>query len=267
MYKKIIWPLLLVLSMTLMVIFMIGFTRAITISNGSSSKSDVDSEVVNNPKHEGNQSEATSNKVPNILVMGDSIGYGFGDEGNQGIGKRYASLVDPEGLQEIQVTNLSVSGAEVADLKNLINQGEYVPLISEVNLIIISIGGNDLNRLQFQETSTLEIDYEEKLKAYKDDLQSVIARIRDINPNAQLALVGLYDPYNNEVQQKTRLLLNWNYESRQMVYEDSKMVYIPTYELFQYHLDTYLAFDQFHPSSEGYKAITEVLYGILKSVE
>ncbi len=267
MYKKIIWPSLVVLSMTLTVIFMIGFTRAITISNGSGSKSDVDSVGVTGLEQESNESEATSSKVPNILVMGDSIGYGFGDEDNLDIGKRYASLVDPEGVEEIQVTNISVSGTEVAELKNLINQNEYVPIISEVTMIILSIGGNDLNRLQFQESSTVEIDYEETLKAYKDDLQSIIARIRDINPNAQIALVGLYDPYNNEDPQKTRLLLNWNYETRLIVYEDSKMFYIPTYELFQYHLDTYLAFDQFHPSSEGYKAITEVLYRILNGMD
>ena len=122
MYKKIIWPVLVILSMTLAIIFMIGFTRAITISNGSGAKSKVDSEAENGFEQESNESDATSNKVPNILVMGDSIGYGIGDESNQDIGQRYASLVDPEGVQGIEVTNLSVSGAEVAELKNLINQ-------------------------------------------------------------------------------------------------------------------------------------------------
>ena len=47
MYKKIIWPSLVILSITLTVMFMIGFSRAITISNGSGPKSDIDSEGVN----------------------------------------------------------------------------------------------------------------------------------------------------------------------------------------------------------------------------
>ena len=121
--------------------------------------------------------------------------------------------------------------------------------------------------MQDQDPSTLEIEYEETLMAYKEDLQAIIQRIRDLNPNAQLALVGLYDPYNNENPQKTRLLLDWNYETRRMVYEDPLMVYIPTYEVFQYNLDDYLAFDGFHPSGAGYKVITEMLYGILNGTE
>jgi lysophospholipase L1-like esterase len=38
---------------------------------------------------------------------------------------------------------------------------------------------------------------------------------------------------------------------------------VPTYELFKYHLDSYLSPDEFNPSGEGYQAIVEEVFDIL----
>ena len=271
MYRKIIWPLLLLASVGLMVVFIIGFATSITVSNGN--RADTTS-VIETASIESTQGDANDNDAadatdavdavnPNILILGDSIGFGIGDDPNQGLGIRYAAMLDPEGIQDIKITNLSIPGAKVSELFELVNQPENVAALSEATLIILSIGGNDLNNIDNLDPLSIEIDYKETLDQYMEDLQGIVSSIRTLNNRAQLSIVGLYDPYAENDSYKTSLLLQWNYETQRIAASDLRMVFIPTYELFQYNLSTYLAADQFHPSSLGYQAIAESLYRIL----
>jgi len=271
MYRKIIWPLLLLASISLMVVFIIGFVSSITVSNGN--RMDTTS-VIESTSMDTTQGDNNSNKDdevdvdnPSILILGDSIGFGIGDDPNQGIGRRYAALLDPEGIKDIQITNLSIPGSKVSELFELVKQPENVAALSEATLIILSIGGNDLNNIDDLDVLSLEIDYKETLEQYMEALQGIVNSIRALNNRAQLAIVGLYDPYAENDSNKTSLLLQWNYETQRIAASDLRMIYIPTYELFQYNLSTYLAADQFHPSSVGYQAIAEALYRILHGVK
>lgn len=262
MFRKILWPGLVAVSILLMVVFLIGGYVALTISQGPS-EGNTDGPVLGEQGFEDSSESESPLEVGNhLVILGDSIGFGIGDEETLGIGNRYVALVDPEGSRDIQVTNLAVAGAVVGDLRTLVGQGAYEPDLTKASLIIMSIGGNDLNALQGQDKATLTLDFKEILDAYKVDFEAIVKRIRQVNPDVQVAVVGLYDPYNNKNPEQTKLLLEWNYETRLMVHEDGNMVYIPTYELFQHHLDAYLAFDNFHPSGEGYNLIAQLLYEI-----
>ncbi len=255
MIKK-IWPLILLSTIALMLIFMTGLITAIGITNGGDDNP-VESEV-----NEPTIPIDPSNVDGKILVMGDSIGFGIGDDPDMGIGKRYAQILDPE--NPVAVTNLSVAGAVSSDLAALVMVAENAPFISAANLIIISIGGNDLNRLQFEDSLTLDTAFQETFNAYQENLQAILNRLRVLNPQAQIALIGLYDPYGQENPQKTQKLLEWNYQSQLICETDLKTAYIPLYDQFKYHLESYLAADQFHPSSLGYQVIAEELDRVLK---
>lgn len=267
MFRKFIWPLLLLASISLMVVFIIGFSTSITVSNGNRIDATNTSEpVVTQPTQEIDPNDTLKNEPPNILILGDSIGFGIGDDTNQGLGKRYALLLDPEGLKAIKIANLSVPGARVGDLLESLKQPENSVALSEATLIILSIGGNDINNIDSSDTLTTEIDYRETLKQYTESLQGIVSGIRMINNRAQLTIIGLYDPYAENDTYKTNLLLQWNYETQRIAATDLRMVYVPTYDLFKYHLKAYLAVDQFHPSGVGYQAISEELYRILHGV-
>lgn len=273
MYRKIIWPLLLLASMSLMVVFIIGFVSSITVSNGNrvDTTSVIESTSIDTTQGDANDNDVNDNAAdvdnPNILILGDSIGFGIGDDPNQGLGIRYATMLDPEGIQDIKIANLSIPGAKVSGLFEIVNQPEIVAALSEATLVILSIGGNDLNNIDDLDALSIEIDYKETLTQYTEVLQGIVNRIRALNKHAQLAIVGLYDPYAENDSYKTSLLLQWNYETQRIAATDLRMIFIPTYELFQYNLSTYLAADQFHPSSEGYQAIAEELYRILHGVK
>ena len=262
MYKKLIWPLLLVSSIALSIVFIAGFVTAIVVSK--SEKSVSTEQYLESSTNIPAEGDSIPEEASEILILGDSIGFGVGDEENLGIGKRYLNLIDEKDGNEKNITNLSVPSYESNELVNLIKSAENRASISTANLIIISIGGNDLNRLEYEDSVSLRLAFEEALKNYKENLALITKEIRAINPDAQLALIGLYDPYSKEEPEKTRLLLEWNYETRLVVDSDVKFAYVPTYELFKYHLTDYLSPDEFHPSGSGYQAIAEELDRILK---
>lgn len=275
MFKKILWPLILVASISLAIVFIGGFIVSVNI-NRASDMSDVDKEDEIGARDQVDQAEnrdipdaildtirENSETRPDILIMGDSIGFGVGDEEGLGIGKRYINLIDKDAKDQIGPTNISVPGYESGQLVDLIKSGENEDAISKANLIIISIGGNDLNRMEYEDDLTMEIVFKEGLETYKENMGLIIKEIREINPDAQLAFIGLYNPYSREEPEKNRLLLEWNYETSLIVDRDTKFAYIPTYDQFKYHLDDYLSTDEFHPSALGYQFIAEELDRIL----
>lgn len=260
MLKKIIWPLILFISIALTIVFISGFITSVNVSK--SEEKDSVEKPITNAKKTSEEGEA-SIESSEILILGDSVGFGLGDEENLGLEKRYLDIINKKGENKKEVTNISVPGYESTDLVNLIKSGENDSVISNASLIIISIGGNDINRLESEDNVILTVAFEKALKNYQTNLKGIIKEIRKNNPDAQLAFIGLYDPYNKEEPEKTKLLLEWNYETRLIVNSDFKFTYIPTYELFEYHLDEYLSPDGFHPSGLGYQMIAEELDRVL----
>lgn len=260
MIKKVVWVVLSV-SILLSIIFTTGFITSLNIIRSG------EKEIMELPKMQTNDKENSTENLTNsnlkILIMGDSIGYGIGDEENLGIGKRYQDLMNTENQTKLEITNISVPGYESDDLGVLIKSQENQSIIAEADLIIISIGGNDLNRLKYTDELTMSISFKETVKKYKENIETIINEIRTVNTDSQLAFIGLYDPFDKKEPQKTKFLLEWNYETRLIIDTDLKSSYIPTYEEFEYHLDEFLSADRFHPSAEGYQIIAEALYRIL----
>jgi|SRR6056297_141569 len=263
MFNKIIWPILSFISISLVIVFIIGFVFSINIDKGNPEDLIQVIDKKDDFLNTSNESNPEEDKILNILVMGDSIGFGIGDETNKGIGKGYKELISKEESKDIEVANISVPGDESDELLNLIENKQNDSIILKADIIIISIGGNDINSIEYEDALSLDVNFKEILKAYKENLEKIINQIREINTEAQLAIIGLYDPYSKEESQKTRLLLEWNYETGLIANLNYKIAYVPTYELFKYHLDSYLSADEFHPSSKGYQAIVEELYDIL----
>ncbi|MCC5889997.1 MAG: hypothetical protein JJU01_05455 [Alkalibacterium sp.] len=260
MFKKIIWPLIVTSASILSILFLYGFIASITVSRGE--EEPVSSEDQTEPVQEFTD-ELPVAEVSDILVMGDSLGAGVGDEENRGFGERYRDLLTEADGEERTLANMSVPGYEAPQLLEQIESGEFDSAIASTELIIISIGGNDLNRLQIEDELTISLEFEETLSTYIGNLEASIEAVRALNPEAQLALIGLYNPYRQENPELSRFLMEWNFETQLLASGDDRITHIPTYELFQYHLDDYLSFDQFHPNGAGYQAIAEALDRIL----
>src|SRR5438128_1690114 len=95
---------------------------------------------------------ATQQALPHtsihVVILGDSLAYGAGDETGKGIGGR----LDPAVFSTL---NLGVNGAQTSDLIGKLGQQRFRDRIADADAIILSIGANDLWRDERRRQETL----------------------------------------------------------------------------------------------------------------
>lgn len=129
----------------------------------------------------------------------------------------------------------------------------------------MTIGGNDL----FQGGQALEnlnaSANEAAREAYVKNLDAIFSEIREINKDAVLYYVGLYNPFNDLEDAKTTsaVVRQWNFESAETAAKYPNVIMVPTFDLFEQNVNDYLYSDKFHPNSEGYKLIGERLSSLI----
>lgn len=252
--------LILILSVTalgLSLVFGVGFFQALQIGSNTSKREQM--------VREAGSAVATDERSGTVIVtLGDSIGAGVGDEAGLGIDERYLSLLDQAERSALSSENFAVSGAETSDMRTTLQSGAVDLALKDAAFILISIGGNNLNRINETSAALEMAAYDEALKAHRENLAASLTYIRERNPLAHILVLGLYNPYGNRRDdQALRLLHRWNYETRETVtaFEGTNMV--PLYDIYEGHLDRLLSIDRFHPSGEGYQVIAEGIDGIL----
>ena len=199
-----------------------------------------------------------------ILTIGDSIGVGIGDERNMGIGERYVTMQEYEIRDLYEVINFAVPGAETKNLLEQVINGEVDDAIVSSDLIIVSIGGNNLNRIRNAEASMLMVEFEEKLSEHLGDLEKVLSYIGDKNRDAEIVVLGLYNPFGDDTNNEdVRLVQEWNYQTRVAVMEVENSHVVPLYDIFADNLELLLSIDDFHPSGEGYERIARMVDQII----
>ncbi|MDT0123473.1 GDSL-type esterase/lipase family protein [Paenibacillus sp. RRE4] len=206
----------------------------------------------------GNKAIVEDGKI-RMAVIGDSLARGTGDDEGLGFVRRAANLLKDEGNDVQVLNNLGVNGLRTdALLKKLDEQGvQYV--LQQSNFILLSIGANDLFQggqvLQGEDPPTAE-----KLAAALPDtskrLQEILKKVKEINPNAQIAYIGLYNPFGNvkELEKPgNAVVAAWNDAAMSILNNEDNMTLVPTFDLFENHLDEYLSSDHFHPNGQGYQ--------------
>lgn len=263
MFNKVIWPIMMLVTSLMVIIFIFGFTKVMNITGADTTQSQEDNTISNETLIDEsvldmNSIDEKTEKV--ILTIGDSIGAGVGDERNMGIGERYVTMQDYEVRDVYEVINFSVPGAVTNSLREQVISGEIDEAINASDLIIISIGGNDLNRIRNSEASMLMVEFEEKLRGHLAELAKVLDYIQKNNSDAEIVVLGLYNPYGNESNNEDiRLLQDWNYQTRVAVLELENSHIVPLYDIFDSNLDLLLSIDDFHPSGEGYELIARMV--------
>lgn len=206
----------------------------------------------------GNKAVVEDGKI-RMAVIGDSLARGTGDDEGLGFVRRAANLLKDEGKDVQVLNNLGVNGLRTdALLKKLDEQGvQYV--LQQSNFILLSIGANDLFQggqvLQGEDPPTAE-----KLAAALPEtskrLQEILKKVKEINPNAQIAYIGLYNPFGNvkELEKPgNAVVAAWNDAAMSILNNEDNMTLVPTFDLFENHLDEYLSSDHFHPNGQGYQ--------------
>ncbi|NGZ74322.1 GDSL-type esterase/lipase family protein [Saccharibacillus alkalitolerans] len=200
-----------------------------------------------------------------IVAIGDSLAKGTGDTTGQGFARRTAALLDNGTEREVRfLNNLGINGMTTRQLLGELDEPGLRYVLKEANLILLSIGANDL----FQGGAALQIGaaapdtaaLDRVLPEAAKRLGEVLDELRSINPSARIVYVGLYNPFGDIDtlrEQGDRGITEWNAQASARISEGDNMTLVPTFDLFQRNPAAYLSFDHFHPNSAGYERIAE----------
>jgi lysophospholipase L1-like esterase len=183
------------------------------------------------------------------LILGDSLARGAGDEQGLGIAGRLDQELKRRGVQARRTYNLGVNGARTADLLRQLDAANVQELLRQSNVIVISIGGNDLWGGADWRTAP-PADPEKAMRDVIARIEQVVSGVRKANPNARIFFVGLYSPMGKML---SPYVSRWNARMLEKFGADGDFALVQTADLFS-HRDR-LSLDRFHPNGEGYGLI------------
>ena len=200
---------------------------------------------------------APKDGVFRILVVGDSLAKGTGDETGKGFGVNVLEDFRKKGRAEI--TNLAVNGMESPEVRALVESVNVRALAAGASLILVSVGGNDLSHSITR--GAAPTDVAEAVTAsrtsYAQNLRAILATLREANPTARICVLGLYDPFGGDKAQErigASVILQWNTLIAETALAFPNVTVIPTFDLFQGRPDR-LSADHYHPDGKAYEEI------------
>lgn len=249
--------LLTVISVLLSLIWLLGIGW--TINKYYAAKPDKIPTVRRNATVAENKNEIK------MVALGDSLTKGLGDDTGKGYAGDILDEVKKRTKKKVSLENLAISGQTSAQLKLQVVQPEVQRQLSGANVILVTIGGNDLFR-----GGQGMADYNSKHitiieNQYLVNLQFIFRQIRRANSNAEIFFVGLYNPFIDLSNGKdtSKVVRKWNYDSAELSADFPKIVFVPTFDLFELNVNDYLYTDKFHPNTKGYRLIAERVAALL----
>ena len=187
----------------------------------------------------------TAGATPQIVVVGDSVAHGAGDESGRGIAGNLAQQL------HAAVSNLGINGARTKDVLRLLQTAAAKQAIAKADAIVVSIGGNDLygDSLARLLAAVCPILH---MTPTLDRVASIVPRLHTINPTARIYLLGLFDPYR--LPNLDEQVAIWDSSLIARFAGDADVDVVRIVDLFAY-TSRLSSLDHFHPGAAGYVAI------------
>ncbi|MBV8517082.1 MAG: hypothetical protein JO197_06705 [Acidobacteria bacterium] len=202
----------------------------------------------------------------NILSLGDSLAYGAGDERGLGIPGRLVSALRARDINDARAVNLAVSGAQTSDLMARMQQPHVQHEIAAADVIILSIGANDL----FRWNQSREEIMREPLAVAEfilGRIVTIVAQLQELNPDARLLLLGGYNPIPRHEWGPLieRYMGFWDETLAGTFAHDERISVVKMSDLIsERHLSRH---DNFHPGGTAYEAVAARIAEMLLSEE
>lgn len=238
-----------------------------------------------------NDKEKTEMKKESIhiVAIGDSLTEGVGDTTNSG---GYVPLVanlleETDNYKKITTSNYGKSGDRSDQILARFNENETMQEdVEGADIVVLTVGGNDIIQTFKQNFLTIAEDsFIAPRETYEENLRMLFTAIKEVNPELELYIFGIYNPYSAyfpEVTEMQTILKEWNNQTQEVVNETENATFVSIADLFDQTLvqeekeesliegtdqkrsevkNPYLyEEDLFHPNEAGYELMAETLF-------
>ncbi|RDU38996.1 GDSL family lipase [Neobacillus piezotolerans] len=194
-----------------------------------------------------------------IVALGDSLTRGTGDAAGRGYVGYLTDRLTKRTEEDVKLVNLGINGQRSEQLAQQVKQAEVKRQLSSADIVLITIGGNDLFRggqglVEFDKQKPEEIE-----KKFLVNVNTILTEIRSVNKDATVYLIGLYNPFIEMAEGKeiSAVIRQWNFATANLAAKFEKVVYVPTFDLFEQNVNEFLYTDKFHPNTKGYQLIAD----------
>lgn len=172
------------------------------------------------------------------VALGDSLTEGIGDQTNQGgyVSILTQDLKDQYPTVTFEDQNAGVAGQRSDQILARVNKDETLQeALSQADFITMSFGGNDLMKVIQQNIFSLSVKkVEEKQAAYQKQVEELLTKIRELNPQAPVYIIGIYNPFYlnfSAIEEMQTIVDDWNQATETIVKKQSEMYFIPINDL------------------------------------
>ena len=197
-----------------------------------------------------------------VVAIGDSLAYGAGDESGEGIAGRLEEELRRRGVRSVEAVNLGVNGAQTGDLMARLRSKRMREAIGAADAIVLSIGANDLFRTPHSREEILRAPFA-VAERILGRIESIVADIHSINPNARVLLLGGYNPVPRHEWAPTinQYLGMWDVTLAARFEEDPRVAVVKMADIVTpQRLSRY---DSFHPGAAAYQEAAKRIAAML----
>ncbi|WP_284035948.1 SGNH/GDSL hydrolase family protein [Neobacillus sp. 114] len=200
-----------------------------------------------------------------VLSAGDSLTQGVGDSTGKGGYLPYLEtlLENEKGIKDVDFYNFGVKGNRTTQLLKRLKAPEIKPVLKKADLVILTIGGNDIMKVVRDNLSNLEYSiFMDEKENYRKHLIQIIETIVKENPNASIVLVGLYNPFSkwfSDIEEFDQIVSEWNQAGQTVISQYPNAYFVSIEDIFLNSSENLLFTDNFHPNDKGYELIAQRL--------
>lgn len=201
-----------------------------------------------------------------VVSIGDSLTQGVGDSTESGgyIPYLQRQLEQLAEVKKAHFVNYGIKGNRTDQLLERLNQQEVKHSLKKADLVIITIGGNDIMKVFRDNLTQLNVkEFDRQRGSYEKRLDKIIQTVRKQNRDAGIVLIGLYNPFTKvlgDVKEVSVIVNDWNEASKHTVEQYDQTCFVTVEDLFENTKENLLYNDQFHPNDKGYELIANRIF-------